>query len=225
MAGRHLYLIVILHIICMSLVCHLHLILCHSLCSRMPFSCHSYVIRMPFVCTPMSFIYHSYVLVCHSYVICISLICICMSLVWHPYVLVLSFVCHSYVRICHSFIIRYVLVCHSYVLYVIRAFFTKNFFKAVVTMHIQRSRRKYLIKSKSYRLSNNNYFCKPIINVLKPHWLTLSLTLHDYQFSQSLSCCHPKTAFIFYAKIMDVCGRNHLYEYIMKGNISITKLH
>ena len=192
----------------------------------------SYAIFMSLVC-------HSYAICMYTYVIHIPFICTCMSLLCHLYITHLYLYVTRMTPVCTRFVIRmsllcthmsfvyhsYVLVCHSYVLYVIRAFFTKNFFKAVVTMHIQRSRRKFLIKSKSYRLSNNNYFCKPIINVLKPHWLTLSLTLHDYQFSQSLSCCHPKTAFIFYAKIMDVCGRNHLYEYIMKGNISITKLH
>ena len=192
----------------------------------------SYAIFMSLVC-------HSYAICMYTYVIHIPFICTCMSLLCHLYITHLYLYVTRMTPVCTRFVIRmpllcthmsfvyhsYVLVCHSYVLYVIRAIFTKNFFKAVVTMHIQRSRRKYLIKSKSYRLSNNNYFCKPIINVLKRHWLTLSLTLHDYQFSQSLSCCHPKTAFIFYAKIMDVCGRNHLYEYIMKGNISITKLH
>ena len=112
---------------CMSLICQLHVPECHSLYSCMPFSCHLCVIRTPFVCTPMSFIYHSNVLVCYFYVICISLVCIRMSFVWHQYVLVshshvtlmyshvirispvctrMSFVCHSYVLVCHLFVTR-----------------------------------------------------------------------------------------------------------------------
>ena len=85
----------------------------------MPFACYSYVIlRIPFVCTPMSLVYHSYVLICHSYDTCVSFVCISMLLVSHSYVLIchsyvtrMSIVCHSYLLVCHS----YALVRHSYV--------------------------------------------------------------------------------------------------------------
>ena len=91
--GRHLYMLVILHIICMSLVYHSHLIVncncrpmsaeyylcatrmpivcfvCHSLRSRMSFARHSYVIRMRFLCT------HSCTIHLYLYVLLISLVC------------------------------------------------------------------------------------------------------------------------------------------------------
>ena len=86
---RHLYLLVILHVICMSLICHSYSIVCHFCVTRISFVCHSYVDRM------------------YSYVIRMSLLCTRMSLVCHSYVLV----CHSYVLLFHSYVIRMPLVC------------------------------------------------------------------------------------------------------------------
>ena len=81
-------------------------------------ACHPYV-------TPMSLIYHSYVLVCHPFVTniysCIvrmALVCTCVSSVCHSYVLV----CHPHITRLYSYAIRMSLVCtrmsfvcHSYV--------------------------------------------------------------------------------------------------------------
>ena len=100
MTGRHLYLLVILHVIRMSLVFNCMSLLCHSLCSHIPFACHSCVIHMPFVCTLMSFVYSSYILVCHSDVILMYLYIICMSHLCTR----ISVVCHSYILVYHWYV-------------------------------------------------------------------------------------------------------------------------
>ena len=117
MTGRHLYLLVILYVIRMSLtsVCHLYLIVCISLLSypKIIFvssyfnRVYSYVIRYVVVChshvTHMSFVCHSYKFVCHSYVTHMSRICTSISFVFYSHVLVY----YLYVTVCHSYIFVY----------------------------------------------------------------------------------------------------------------------
>ena len=128
MTGRHLYLLVILYVIRMSLtsVCHLYLIVCISLLSypkiifvssyfnrvysyviRYVVVCHSHVTHMSFVFhlynTRMPFVYHSYVLICHSYLTRMSFVCISISFVFYSHVLVY----YLYVTVCHSYIFVY----------------------------------------------------------------------------------------------------------------------
>ena len=78
MTGRYLYLLDILHVICISLVCHLYVSRLYSFVTRMPlvyirmsFVCHpyySYIIRIPLVCTRMSHVCHSNV----TYMWCVA---------------------------------------------------------------------------------------------------------------------------------------------------------
>ena len=137
-AVRHLYLLLTLHVIRLSLVCHSYLIVCHFCVTEVSFVCHSYVnrmysyliryvvvyhsyvIRIPFVWTRMSLVYHSYELVSRSYVTRVSFVrhshvFVCQLYVSRMYSYVthmysFSLLCHSYVLVCHF----YVLVCHSY---------------------------------------------------------------------------------------------------------------
>ena len=105
---KHIYLLVILHVIGMLLIYHLYLIVCHFCVTRVSFVCHSYVyrmysyvIRMSLVCTRMSFVCHSYVFVCHSYVL------VCYSYVTRIYLHVIRmylYVIHMSLLVCHSYV-------------------------------------------------------------------------------------------------------------------------
>ena len=95
MTGRHLCLLLILHIIRMSLVCHSYLIVCHWYVTRM-----SIVNRMSFLC-------HLNVLLCYSSTIYVYLYVTRTSLVCHSHV----FVCHSFDTRMYSYAIRMSLVC------------------------------------------------------------------------------------------------------------------
>ena len=129
MTGRHLYKLVILHVIRMSHACHSYLLVCYSYFTRISIVCHSYVNLMytyaicyVVVChshgTHISFVCHLYELVCHSYTTHMYLYVIRMSLVCHLCVTrMYSYVTHTsvvYTRI--SFVYHlYALVCESYV--------------------------------------------------------------------------------------------------------------
>ena len=93
--GTHLYLLVILHLIRMSLICHSCVtrisFVCHSYVNRM----YSYIIRMSLVCTRISFICQSSVFVCHSYVTRM-----------YSYVIRMSHVCTRMSSVCHSYVTR-----------------------------------------------------------------------------------------------------------------------
>ena len=85
---KHLYLLFILHVICMLLVYHSYLIVCHFFVTRLSFVCHSYANRMySFVirislCSRMSLVCHSYIFESHSYVTRMYSYVFRMSLVW-----------------------------------------------------------------------------------------------------------------------------------------------
>ena len=105
-AVRHLYLLLTLHVIRLSLVCHSYLIVCHFCVTGVSFVCHSYVNRM------YSYLIR-YVVVYHSYVIRIPFVWTRMSLVYRSYELVsrsyvtrVSFVRHSHVFVCHLYVSR-----------------------------------------------------------------------------------------------------------------------
>ena len=142
MTGRHLYLLVILYVIRMSLtsVCHLYLIVYHSYLTQKSFLCHSYfnrvysyviryvvvyhshVTHMSFVFhlynTRMPFVYHSYVLICHSYLTRMSFVCHSYEFVCHSYVTHMSRICTSISFVFYSHVLvyySYVTVCHSYI--------------------------------------------------------------------------------------------------------------
>ena len=142
MTGRHLYLLVSLYVIRMSLisVCHLYLIVYHSYLTQKSFLCHSYfnrvysyviryvvvyhshVTHMSFVFhlynTRMPFVYHSYVLICHSYLTRMSFVCHSYEFVCHSYVTHMSRICTSISFVFYSHVLvyySYVTVCHSYI--------------------------------------------------------------------------------------------------------------
>ena len=143
MTGRHLYLLVILYVIRMSLtsVCHLYLIVCishlsypkiifvssyfnrvYSYVIRYVVVCHSHVTHMSFVFhlynTRMPFVYHSYVLICHSYLTRMSFVCHSYKFVCHSYVTHMSRICISISFVFYSHVLvyyLYVTVCHSYI--------------------------------------------------------------------------------------------------------------
>ena len=84
---------IILHVICMSFVCHSYVLVCDLYVIRMSSVCHSYVIHISLVCTCMSSVCHSYVLICHPYVTRMNSYVTRMSLVCQLYVTRMSLVC------------------------------------------------------------------------------------------------------------------------------------